>query len=283
VIGRASLAAALVLAFPAPALAADHALSSRAVTSVDAFGGRQLWDVPGRGGWRLYSSSGAVHALPVERSTRPFEADLGARLGGGIVAVYTRCRANRGCSIYRYDFTRKRERRERGSHRRGCRERHASSWRGALVFVRSGRARCKPGIYLRGAARHARARRIAKLRATATDVRGRLVLWQDRTRVGKLGFGGEQAVLSTAGGQGPRSVSLVGLDGGTIYFHESRDPSRSILVRVSERGQSREEAELAGQRRFPGSAAVDGRRYFYRLGGRAGRLFEADPFPFPGV
>jgi hypothetical protein len=276
VTARVALAAALLLAFAAPASAADHALSSRAVTSVDAFGGRQVWDVPARGGWRLYSSSGAVRALPVKRSTRPFEADLGARLGGGIVAVYTRCRARRGCAIYRYDFTRKRERREPNSHRRGCHERHASSWRGALVFVRSGRARCRPGIYLRGARPHARARRIAKLRATATDVRGRLVLWQDKTRVGKLGFGGEQAVLSSAG-------SLVGLDGGTIYFHESRAGARSVLIRISERGQSREEAELAGQRRYAGSAAVDGRRYFYRLRGRAGRLFEADPFPFPGV
>ncbi len=232
--------------------------------------------MPAGGAWRLYASSNGVRRLPVKRSARPFEADLGARLGGGVVAVYSRCRTKRSCAIYSYDFKRKRERREPNSHRRGCREGHASSWRGALVFVRSGRARCRPGIYLRGAGRHARARRIAKLRATATDVRGRLVLWQDKSRVGKLGFGGEQAVLSSAG-------SLAGLDGGTIYFNESRAGSRSVLIRISERGQSREEVELSGQRRYPGSPAVDGRRYFYRLSGRSGRLYEADPFPFPGV
>jgi hypothetical protein len=118
---------------------------------------------------------------------------------------------------------------------------------------------------------------MSKLHATATDVRGRLVLWQDRTRVGKLALGGEQVVLSQA------SPQLVGLDGGTIYWHEARAGNRSVLIRISERGKSREEAELSAQRRYPGSAAVDGRRYFYRLAGGSGRLFEADPFPFPGV
>jgi hypothetical protein len=273
---RLALATALLLALATPALAADTAISPKAITSVDAFGGMQVWDVPAGGAWTLYVSSNGVRRVPVKRSSRPFEADLGARLGGGVVAVYSRCRAGRGCRIYRYDFKRKRERREPGSHRRGCREGHASTWRGALVFVRSGRARCRPGVYLRAPGRHAHARRIATLRAVATDTRGRLVLWQDRSRVGKLGFGGEQVVLSNGG-------SLVGVDGGTIYFHESRAGSRSVLIRISERGQSREEAELSGQRRFAGSAAVDGRRYFYRLAGRSGRLYEADPFPFPGV
>jgi hypothetical protein len=272
-----ALAAGLLsLGGAAPATAADHAISSHSVTSVDAFGGMQVWDVPSGGRWRLYSSSKSVAAVPVKRSARPFDADLGARLGGGVATVYRRCRTSHACAIYRFDFKSKRERRERRIHRRGCSEGKPATWRGQLAFVRSGGRGCKPGIYVRGSGKGARPRRLSKVHATALDLRARIVLWQDATRIGLVSFSGKQTILATG------KVTLVGFDSTKDYWLEARG-TRSVLVRLTNNRQSREEAELSAQRRYPGSAAVDGRRYFYRLAGSSGRLFEADPFPFPGV
>ena len=262
----------LPLALAAPA-AADTAITSKSVTSVAAFGGFQVWDVPSKGRWRLYRSSRSVAALPVKRSRRPFDADVGARLGGGIAAVYRRCKTRRSCAIYRYDFRRGRERREPNTHRRGCSEGRPSTWRGQVAFVRSGAARCKPGIYIRGSGKGARPRRLAKVRAGATDLRARIVLWQDATRVGLVSFSGKLTVLATG------RPTLVGFEGTKDYWLEARG-TRNVLVRLTHDRQSREEVELPF---FPGSAAVDSGRFFYRLPGASGRLFEEDPFPFPDV
>ncbi len=297
--GRAVVVAALGVAIGASPASADVPLGPRAATSIDAYAGVQVWDEP-RGGedtWRLYRRIGGVtRAVPVRRSEQPFEADLGPRRGGGVIAVYQRCTTDERCAIYSYDFARARERREARVHRKGCEEAHPSYWRGTVAFVRLGR-RCRPGLYVRGAGRKARARRISKLRARATDLRGRLLLWGDSdecvgsqtcaeapitTRVGALAFSGRRRTLARS-----RDVSLVGYDGPYAYLLERQGEAtptsspRSFLVRVSLTTGTRTAVELSGQQRFAASAAVDGGRFFYTLGA-PGRPFEASVFPFAG-
>ncbi|MDQ4048444.1 MAG: hypothetical protein M3131_03555, partial [Actinomycetota bacterium] len=236
------VAVALTGASPA---SGDVQLSPRAATSIDALGGVQVWDEPSRGEdtWRLYRRvNGASRPVAVRRAEQPFEADLGPRRGGGVVAVYQRCATDERCAIYSYDFKRGRERREPRVHRKGCEESHPSYWRGTVAFVRLGR-RCRPGIYVRGAGRRARARRISKLLPSATDLRERLVLWQDSdecggsqtcaeapiaTRAGTLTFAGRSRTLTRAT-ESPsmesREVRLVGLDGPYAYLLERRGES----------------------------------------------------------
>ncbi len=67
----------------------------------------------------LRGPSGAVAPAPVPARAVPFDVELGPRAGGGLIAVYSRCRVEprldprdmlplpatgRGCRLYRYDI-----------------------------------------------------------------------------------------------------------------------------------------------------------------------------------
>ena len=81
------------------------------------------WSAPADGGlWKLVIARGGVAADAAVRTARvPFDVDLGDDGHGHLIATYSRCsrpsldyRRPRGCDVYRYDVTARRERRVGG-------------------------------------------------------------------------------------------------------------------------------------------------------------------------
>jgi hypothetical protein len=119
---------------------------------------------PGRvpGNWQAWSSyepsgrdyrlmlrgpTGAAKAAPVRTRAVPFDVELGPRAGGGLIAVYSRCRVEprldprdmlplpatgRGCRLYRYDIGSPGEHAIPGSGSRFL----PSVWYGELAFAK---------------------------------------------------------------------------------------------------------------------------------------------------
>lgn len=103
---------------------------------------------PAHGDYRLMlrGPSGVITAAPVPPRQVPFDVQLGPRAGGGLIAVYSRCRVEprldphdmlplpatgRGCRLYRYDIGSAGERAIPGSGSRFL----PSVWKGELAFA----------------------------------------------------------------------------------------------------------------------------------------------------
>lgn len=115
---------------------------------------------PTHGGYRLMlrGPSGAITAAPVPPRRVPFDVQLGPRAGGGLIAVYSRCRVEprldprdmlplpatgRGCRLYRYDIGSTGERAIPGSGSRFL----PSVWNGELAFAMLA-PNGRPALYL---------------------------------------------------------------------------------------------------------------------------------------
>jgi hypothetical protein len=116
-------------------------------SKVSAFRGRVVWsepsgDISNRRYVLMLRYHGRTSRLPVRpRRQRAFDVDLGPDGHGGIVAVYSRCRREsalppRACDIYRYDFTRRAERRVTRVSTAGASEQLPSIWGHRLAFLR---------------------------------------------------------------------------------------------------------------------------------------------------
>jgi hypothetical protein len=106
----------------------------------------------------LRGPSGRATAAPVPPRTVPFDVQLGPRTGGGLIAVYSRCRVEprldlrdtlpapatgRGCRLYRYDIGSASERAIPGSGSRFL----PSVWHGELAFATQ-QPNGEPALYL---------------------------------------------------------------------------------------------------------------------------------------
>src|SRR5690349_13726855 len=86
-------------------------------------GGAIAWSAPAAGGrWKLVIARGGVAAdAAVRPASAAFDVDLGDDGHGHLIATYSRCsrpprglERPRGCDVYRYDVTARRERRVPG-------------------------------------------------------------------------------------------------------------------------------------------------------------------------
>ena len=161
---------------------------------------------PVRGNYSLIlrGPTGAAAPAPVPPRAVPFDVELGPRAGGGLIAVYSRCRmeprldprdrlplpaTGRGCRLYRYDVGSRREHAIPGSGSRFL----PSVWNGELAFaeLQPGGA---PALYLGSLSGRRAARRLVAGPAGLTAGLGprALVLhagqvafvWEYRTRSG---------------------------------------------------------------------------------------------------
>ena len=138
-----------VASAPAAATPPEVLAHEREASPVATYGGAVAWssyDARTRR-WRLKARvGGRVGTVPVASRPYAFDVDLGPGRGGGLSAVYSRCREARGprgsavaeyaCDVFEYDFGKKRERRRRDLSRRGYDETLPSVWRGRVAFAR---------------------------------------------------------------------------------------------------------------------------------------------------
>ena len=120
---------------------------------LSAFGGAVAWSSYDSGTKRFrleVRRGGRNRLLPIPGRKVPFDVDLGPGRGGGLSAVYSRCRdeggfgpeavptalAVRGCDLFEYDFRSRRERRRSETARRGFDEVLPTIWRGRIAFAR---------------------------------------------------------------------------------------------------------------------------------------------------
>ena len=154
------LALALGVIAAVPSIAAADTSFPAAAGRMTARGDLLVWS-PWTGPGRLMSGFGAAASpLPIPRA-RFASVDLGTDVRGRAVLVYSACqiRRPRHCDLGLYDFAGRRHRRLSGLSRPGCRERGASTSRGAIVFARDcmgSAGRHLDGIYLKRPGRSVR-------------------------------------------------------------------------------------------------------------------------------
>ncbi|MGH2880768.1 MAG: hypothetical protein ACRDK4_14325 [Solirubrobacteraceae bacterium] len=161
---------------------------------------------PASGEYRLMlrGPNGIATTAPVAPRRVPFDVGLGPRAGGGLIAVYSRCRTEprldardmlplpttaRGCKLYRYDIGSARERLIPGSGSRFL----PSTWNGELAYATL-RPDGRPAVYVGSLNGRATPRRLATGPTTGSRGLGvrSLVLregrvafvWEYRTRSG---------------------------------------------------------------------------------------------------
>lgn len=143
--GRSLLTRAIVAALlaPAGARADDPVAQLERDTPVSAYGGALAWsayDAPS-GRYRLVLRADAVTAAArVASASRPFDVSLGPDSKGRVVALYSRCRGDKGgCDVYRYDLRTRTERKLASVSSPSLDEAWPAQWRGRVSFVRRAR------------------------------------------------------------------------------------------------------------------------------------------------
>jgi hypothetical protein len=145
-----------------PAIAAPIASESQP-TSVSAFGGRVVWSSYDKAArvYRLMTSiQGETKRVPVRPRRVPFDVDLGPDGHGSVSAVYSRCRRDlpgfnpdtlandygqsTACDLYRFDFSRSRERKLDAVSDPGASEYQPSIWGHYIAFVRGPNSPSRP-------------------------------------------------------------------------------------------------------------------------------------------
>lgn len=170
----AAAVAVLAAAGAAPAGAESTVAASPGPTTVSAYRGVVAWSsAVGGGKFKLTARiAGRVRILPVRSRGVPFDVDLGPGPDGHVTAVYSRCRREpdyvvpggslpqpnysrgRGCDIYRYDFSTRRESAIAVVNGRASSEYMPSIWRNRIAFARvyerrRGRAGVVTWVYTR--------------------------------------------------------------------------------------------------------------------------------------
>jgi hypothetical protein len=109
-------------------------------------GGAIAWSAPAAGGrWKLVIARGGVAAdAAVRLASVPFDVDLGDDGHGHLIATYSRCsrpprglERPRGCDVYRYDVTARRERRVPGLGAGSASDYLPTAAGGRIAFARS--------------------------------------------------------------------------------------------------------------------------------------------------
>lgn len=154
------LALCATFAAAAPARAADEVIASvDRPTLMSAYGGGLLFSVRDAqtGRYRLWYTEPLRPPAPlpgIAPRSVPFDADLGPGLNGRFLAVYSRCTreptfdvlntngsppdytTGRGCDIYQYDFTAKRETKLRNASSPRASEVLPAVWKTRVAFAR---------------------------------------------------------------------------------------------------------------------------------------------------
>jgi hypothetical protein len=139
-------AAAMLLG--APTARADTTLATGLSSNVKVSmrGDAIAWSAPaGAGRWKLVIARHGVTADAAVRTARaPFDVDLGDDGHGHLIATYSRCsrpprglERPRGCDVYRYDVTAKRERRVPGLGAGSASDYLPTAASGRIAFARS--------------------------------------------------------------------------------------------------------------------------------------------------
>lgn len=159
------LAAGSIVAVPAQAASPQTIAVEPFVSKLSAYGGVLVWSHwdGSADAFRLLARfRGRTEVLPVATRTVPFDVDLGPDTRGRAVAVYSRCRHEvplwvaavagalpslpSGCTLYRYDFTSRRESRIAGIVGGGSGSFYLPTiWRNELAYVRLRGSR--PALY----------------------------------------------------------------------------------------------------------------------------------------
>lgn len=147
-----ALLAAAALA-PASAAADDVTATipaAAAARNLSGYGGTLAWSqLAADGSSHLVVKVGALAPAeaPIRSFAAPVDPDVGPRPGGGApVVVYARCATPARCDVYRYDPSTAKETKVTAVSKAATSESAPSTWKGAILFARSGgRA---PGAYL---------------------------------------------------------------------------------------------------------------------------------------
>lgn len=139
-------AAAAALIVPAAPAAADTVVatvpSSARPQDISTYGGTYAWSQRAAdGGWRLVVKTGS--AAPALAPIAPFgssvDPDVGPRdASGAPVVVYSRCATAARCDVYRFDPSNGKEAKLAGVSKGASAERAPSTFKGAVLFARSG-------------------------------------------------------------------------------------------------------------------------------------------------
>lgn len=245
----AVLAVLSLLTLPAAALADDSFWPEGDDHLFAAGGDRVLSTVDdAEGRTRLQEGFGdQARALGVRPVSPRVGIDVGTDAAGGAVAVYGRCPRGRGCDLYAFSFTERRERRI-GVARGACSEVGPRIDRGTIVFQRFQRRsrkralRCKRGLFEKRPGQRLRRvmRRppddydyadgmLAIQRSLMPDARGREAEpTTDEIRILEIGNGpsrliarSEGVVHRSDGALEGTFVSMPTLSGGLVYWIRS--------------------------------------------------------------
>ncbi len=137
--------ALLFVAVPSPARA-DLSQRIDRTTPIAAYGGRVAWstyDAQTKKYALTTSIGGVTSAVLVAPRPVPFDVDLGPRSNGAVAATYSRCQVDappaervKGCDVYLYDFSTRRETRVVNASASDANESWPSVWRDKLAFAR---------------------------------------------------------------------------------------------------------------------------------------------------
>lgn len=291
-----------------------------APTPISAYGDRLVWsERVASGAYALVSRThGATAAVPVPARSVPFDADLGPTARGHVAAVYSRCAQSppppagfgspaayehgRGCDLYEYDFSTRKERRIAEASSPTASEAWPSLWRGRLAFERAydGR-RDRPYLYVRALGSGGPSTRVApgprsgcagggcrgsgRSRATGLDLRGTALAFSwtfagaaeglaTQVRIDWLSGAHRVVDRELGGGLTHVVVGAPSLDRGRIYWSrgcfgdESGCSGRYGLRRERLRGGAMEQAP--GPRSPAAHTRGGGRTYVLRDGSTGG-------------
>lgn len=225
--------------------------------------------------------------LPVPGAARPFAADVGRDTDDHAVTVYPRCADGaRGCDLYLYDLSTRRERRLSGASSPSDDEVAGAVWRDTLVFARLYEREGEPPrgvLYMRRLSdRDGPSRRLANERAASVDLRGTRAAFSnvhEWSREPWLAWTGSRDVsrLTRVPGSGAAAEALAAINptswDNSIYWLLTRSGDRDVseLHRYN-RSTKHDERVPAEIPRVASGFAYDGGAAYYAVPQQAGQI-----------
>jgi len=259
-------ALAAALAAPATAAADDVVADLARDTPIAAHGGVVAWSSfdAASNRYALVLRQGDVTATArTATARRAFDVSLGPDTRGRVVALYTRCRtATRGCDVYRYDLSTRREHKLRSVSSPSFDEAWPAQWRDRVTFSRRARTRVigtfdhRPDPRRKGPllacdipfvktlSSRAPSRRLDRSQCGSTDgmaIRGDTIVHVAGVSLGGAGSESQVRRLRTRGGA---AVILARTGGGEGGFSPFTSPSLSKssvwLTRIGRRERAKQ-------------------------------------------
>jgi hypothetical protein len=248
-----------------------------ASVKVSMRGGAIAWSAPaGAGRWKLVIARHGVAADAAVRSGRvPFDVDLGDDGHGHLIATYSRCSRTphglerpRGCDVFRYDVTARRERRVPGLGTGSASDYLPTAAGGRIAFARSvagGPARLYERSLDGGALRRLRGglpNADARTGPRSLDLgrRGLAIAWVARGPAGRgLDYGGQEVRFDPLHGtprllaryvqgdiSGTDVVGVTATDTGVLWGAQGNgENDKTMLYLIPQLAQSSDSRELA--------------------------------------